>query len=403
MMALVDVLDYFPKDHPERKTLIDMVKNLSSSLIKVRDNESKLWYQVLDKGDKKGNYLEASGSLMYIYSFAKGANKGYLNKKYLYFASESFQAVTKYFLIIDKNGIVNLDKVVSVSGLGGNPYRNGSFEYYISEPIRLNDFKGYGPLILAALELERSGKLKAYNPEKKKIVGLDSYYNNEFKEGKRFHYIWGDEAFSGFSELGNTIKNLGAEITELQNPPTESELNNFSIYVIVDPDTPNETPNPHYIEKKERQVIVNWVKRGGVLVLMANDSGNCEFKNLNLLAENFGIHFNEVSENRVIGKNFDQGKLDQFPHHPIFEGISKIYLKEISSLKLSKKAIPLLKKDGKIIMACSNYGKGFIFAVGDPWLYNEYFDNRKLPTGFKNFKAGKNLFDWLLKKSGHYN
>jgi unsaturated rhamnogalacturonyl hydrolase len=154
MMALVDVLDYFPKDNSKRNKLIEIVKNLSESLLKFRDKDKKLWYQVIDKGNRKGNYIEASASTMFIYAFAKGANNGYLDKKYFNIAKESFDAVQKYLIITDKEGIISLNDVVSVSGLGGKPYRDGSFEYYISEPKRVNDFKGYGPLILAAIELE---------------------------------------------------------------------------------------------------------------------------------------------------------------------------------------------------------------------------------------------------------
>ncbi len=155
MMALVDVLDYYPNDNAKRSELINILKNLSESLLKFRDNNKKLWYQVIDKGNRKGNYIEASASTMFIYAFAKGANKGYLDKKYFKIARESFDAVQKYLITTDEEGTIYLNDVVSVSGLGGKPYRDGSFEYYISEPKRVNDFKGYGPLILAAIELEK--------------------------------------------------------------------------------------------------------------------------------------------------------------------------------------------------------------------------------------------------------
>ena len=89
---------------------------------------------------------------------------------------------------------------------------------------------------------------------------------------------------------------------------------------------------------------------------------------------------------------------DDFPLHPVFKNVNKIYLKEISTLSLSRKAKPVLINGKDVIMASVKYGKGFVFAVGDPWFYNEYFDNRKLPAGFENFKAAKNLFKWLLKK-----
>ena len=153
MMALVDVLDSFPVNHPKRNDLIKIFQDLASSLLKYRDAESKLWYQLVDQGSREGNYIETSSSLMFIYSYAKGANKGYLDKKYFDLAKESFNSLYNKFVSKDKDGHLLLNNTVSVGGLGGNPYRDGTFEYYISEPVRVNDFKGYGPLLLSAIEL----------------------------------------------------------------------------------------------------------------------------------------------------------------------------------------------------------------------------------------------------------
>jgi unsaturated rhamnogalacturonyl hydrolase len=132
---------------------------------------------------------------------------------------------------------------------------------------------------------------------------------------------------------------------------------------------------------------------------MANDSGNCEFTNFNKLAGKFGIQFNEDRNNLVEGKKFEMGKFDNFPAHPLFNGVNKIYIKEISSLNLAGNAKPILERDGKIFMAGSKFGKGFVFAIGDPWLYNEYFDNRKLTSDFENYLAANNLVKWLLEKA----
>jgi unsaturated rhamnogalacturonyl hydrolase len=239
---------------------------------------------------------------------------------------------------------------------------------------------------------------------KGKVVGLDNFYNDEWeknKEGKevRFHYIWEDENNSGYSKLGGIIKNFGAEITELHEAPTMSDLNKFSIYMIVDPDTTTENPHPNYIEKSAIENIVKWVKDGGVLVLFANDKGNCEFNHLNNLSENFGIHFNGDSRNDVKDDNYALGKFDHLPDHPIFKDVKQIYLKEISTLKIKSPAKSVLTDKGDVIMASSKIGKGFVFAVGDPWIYNEYIDNHKLPKDYQNYKAAENLFSWLLSKA----
>jgi len=155
MMAMVDVLDYFPESHPGRATIQNMFKDLSKTLLNYRDTKTKLWYQVIDKGNRDGNFIETSSSLMFIYSFARGVNKGILSSDYLQIAEASFDAVYENYVTRDDSGILYLQNTVSVGGLGGNPYRDGSFEYYISEPIRINDFKGYGPLMLAAIELKK--------------------------------------------------------------------------------------------------------------------------------------------------------------------------------------------------------------------------------------------------------
>ena len=398
LMALVDVLDYFPQNHPKRNELIRIFRELSSSLINYRDPNLNLWYQVVDKGRDEGNYIETSCSLMFIYAFANGSNNGYLDGNYYKIAEESFKSLQNNF-ITDKNGVLSLTNICAGAGLGGSPYRDGSYNYYIHELKRINDFKGYGPLLLASIELEK-GNLDKFKNRK---VGLDYFYNNEYKNSKRYHYIWEDNENSGFSELGKIIKRFGANIDSIPTAPSLNLLKKYNIYVIVDPDTPGETAKPNYIEEGAVKDITRWVKKGGILVLLANDSANCEFTHLNKLAEEFGIHFNEDSENRVSGKNYDVGMFDGLPDHPIFKDIKKIFLKEISTIKLSKNALPVLKQRGKVFMAASQNGKGFVFAVGDPWLYNEYIDNRKLPEDFDNFRAAENLFGWLLSKTININ
>ena len=259
------------------------------------------------------------------------------------------------------------------------------------------------------LNLPLISYLKNYNSisyiGKNKVVGLDYYFNNEWKEDKdgkkiRYHYIWEDkDPNSGYSKLGDVITHLDAGLSELTDAPTKGSLDKLSIYIIVDPDTKKENPNPNYIDSSSIKAIVNWVKKGGVLALFGNDKGNAEFEHLNNLAENFGIHFNEVSRNRVVDDKYDMGKFDNLPEHPIFKDVKKIYLKEISTLSLKEPAEPVLTDSGYVIMASAKFGKGFVFAVGDPWLYNEYIDNHKLPIGFENYKAAENLFKWLLGKA----
>ena len=127
-----------------------------------------------------------------------------------------------------------------------------------------------------------------------KTVLLDYYFNNEYKKndsGKivRFHYTWEDTNDSGFSLFGDICKKTGASIQHLSTAPTRKNLNKASVYIIVDPDTERETTKPNYISDKHAATIYQWVKSGGVLLLLMNDSSKADFKHTNLLATKFGI------------------------------------------------------------------------------------------------------------------
>ena len=153
-MALVDVLDYVPAENAGHQRLVGYLNSLAEALVNYQD-ESGLWYQVTNYGNKDGNYLEASGSSMFCYALAKGANKNYLDKKYMLAAEKAFDGITSKLIKIDEDGEIHLTQVCAVAGLGGDPYRDGSVEYYINEKKKDNDPKGTGPFILAALELNK--------------------------------------------------------------------------------------------------------------------------------------------------------------------------------------------------------------------------------------------------------
>lgn len=157
LMAVIDVLDYLPEDHNGRNDLLSIIKELSAAVIRVQD-ESGMWWQVTDAGSRSGNYLETSGSAMFAYSLLKSVRKGYLDASFVSPAEKAIEEIKKRYLTEDENGSLHLGGICSVAGLGGNPYRDGSFRYYISEPIRVDDFKGVGPFILACTEEELSRK-----------------------------------------------------------------------------------------------------------------------------------------------------------------------------------------------------------------------------------------------------
>ncbi|WP_294231197.1 glycoside hydrolase family 88 protein [uncultured Chryseobacterium sp.] len=154
-MAMVDVLDYLPKNHPGRARLITYLRDYADAVIKVQDKDNGLWYQVLDKPLEKGNYTEATASAMFVYTMIKSVNKGYLPKSYKAYAQKGYDGIIKNLITVDPDGVVNLNKCCAVAGLGGKPYRDGSYEYYVNEEIRSNDAKGTGPFILASLEFEK--------------------------------------------------------------------------------------------------------------------------------------------------------------------------------------------------------------------------------------------------------
>ena len=231
------------------------------------------------------------------------------------------------------------------------------------------------------------------------VVGLDNWFNRETnaKTGQPFHYLWTDTEWSGYSRWGEIFTSRGAKITTIEKPLT-SVLKNVDVYIIVDPDTTTESRTPNYITPDDVKAIKKWVKKGGVLAVLANDAPNCEFTHLNRLMKNFGMQFNHVTLHPVTGTEFEMGASTVFEDHPVFKGVSKIYIKEVSDISLSRNARPLLKENGKVLIAEASCGKGYVFAIGDPWIYNEYIDHDRLPSGFENRKAAENLTDFLLGK-----
>jgi unsaturated rhamnogalacturonyl hydrolase len=229
------------------------------------------------------------------------------------------------------------------------------------------------------------------------VVGLDNWFNNEsdIRTGNPFHYLWTDTSLSGYSGWGDIFRARGASISTIGKPDSET-LNKIDIYIIVDPDTTTEASAPNYIDPEDIKAIRQWVEDGGVLAVLGNDAPNCEFTHLNMLMKQFGMSFNHVTLHRVNGTDFDMGACSDLPDNSLFKGVTKIYIKEISDINLSGNAKPLLTEKGKVLMAENKYGKGYVFAVGDPWIYNEYIDHDRLPDSFNNRKAAENLTDLLL-------
>ena len=398
-MALVDVLEVFPANHPARAQLVQILNRYAAAIVKVQDKTSGVWWDILDMPGKEKNYVEASASSMFVYALAKGVRLNLLAPSYVSAARKGYDGIIRNF-IKDENGQTNLYGTVSVSGLGGTPYRDGSYDYYMSEKVVVNDPKGVGAFLLASNEIEMLPTLVA---GKGKTALLDYYFNHETRmDGNkpvRFHYIWEEDDNNGYSLLGHVFHRYGMKTASLEAAPTAQNLKGASVYIIVDPDTTSENKQPNYIMPKDIEAIYNWVKGGGVLLLLGNDSPNVEFTHFNQLAERFGIHFNHDSKNRVIGSQYEMGAINT-AGNPLFRTAQKVYIKEYSSQQLAPPAKAVLSDGKTVVVSVAKVGKGSVFAVGDPWFYNEYTDGRKLPNTFDNYKAAEDLVKWAIAQIG---
>jgi unsaturated rhamnogalacturonyl hydrolase len=398
-VALVDALEYFPRNHPGRDSLIQIVQRFAAAIVKVQDPASGVWLDILDAPTAPKNYKEASASSMFVTTLFKAVRNGYISNQYLAAAKKGYAGLVNNF-IKEEDGQVNLYGTVSVSGLGGNPYRDGSLDYYFGEKVVVNDAKGIGAFLQASVESEMAALPK---PGLGKNVILDAYYNNEVKKNvlgynTRWHYDWDEQSNNGFRFLGNVFEQQGATISVLDQAPTKKALGNKSIYLIVDPDNVRDNPTPNYMQAAQADLIANWVKEGGVLMLMANDSNNCDLVHFNILASKFGIQFTNNSVNMVKGTAFEMGAIFPTPNTNVFRPSLKMYLKEVSALQIQAPATSIAHNGTSDVMAIAPYGKGWVMAVGDPWIYNEYVDGRKLPASFENFEGAKTVANWLLNK-----
>ena len=160
MMALVDVLDFIPKTHPRRNELIKILDRLSTAIVKFQDTKSGVWWQVTDKAGKEKNYLESSGTAMFVFALAKALRNKYIPATFNTALQKAYKGMIKEFVKKDANGQYHYMQAVAGAGLGGTPFRDGSYEYYVNEPRRDDDLKAIGPFIQACIEMELLNKSK---------------------------------------------------------------------------------------------------------------------------------------------------------------------------------------------------------------------------------------------------
>lgn len=170
-IALVEVLDYLPKQHPGRQALIDQLNYFLEVLPKWADPQTGMWYQVLDCPGREGNYQEATCSIMFVYAFLKGLRMGYIDDSHRDYILGLYPKFIDRFIRENEDGTISMTDCCAVGGLGGKQMRMGDFAYYLSEPIIENDCKGVGPFIWASLEWEAMHNID-YFPG---VTGLEAF------------------------------------------------------------------------------------------------------------------------------------------------------------------------------------------------------------------------------------
>ena len=400
MMALVDTIPYYPENDPGRARLIAILQRMATAIVRYQDRHTGLWYQVLDRPDAPGNYLEYSASCMFTYALQKSVRLGLLSEDYTQNAQRAWKGILAHLVKTGHNGDLVLGCNVQSIGPRGTPYRNGSRRHYESSPVVNSDPKDAGAFLLAASEMQLASQATLAHG---KTVLLDAWFNSQKRRSaagqmEYFHYKWNDESNSGYSLLGHMFKSHGAALDTLYVEPTLSHLRRAKYYIIVSPDSHTWNPHPHHMTREDAVQIAAWVKKGGVLVLFANDPANADLTHLNLLADRFGIHFDPVLNHHIVHERFEPGYIHTKAGGPIFSNSYSLYMKDTCGLTLKSPAKPLLTDGSGPVIAMAPYGQGTVVAVVDPWLYNEYTDRRKLKPVSQNFEAGKEFVLWLLRQ-----
>jgi unsaturated rhamnogalacturonyl hydrolase len=400
MMALVDTLDYYPEGDPGRTRLIGFLRQTAAAVARYQDQKSGLWYTMMNKPGEKGNYFESSSACMFVYALARGVRHGYLPTSYLANAKRGYKGILDHFIQTGSGDDVSLTGTVKASGLGGEPYRDGTYAYYIGEKVITNDAKGVGAFLMASSEME-------YVPDSTFARGgtvvIDGWFNSQqrtdaFGKPVVFHYKWNTWDAPGYSLFGHLFSEFGAQTKELDTKPTLGDLKGADVYVIASPDNLDKNPQAHFATRGDAEEIAEYLESGGVLVIMENDTSFADLDHFNKISDQFGIHFNSVLRKHVIGTNWEQGKVVIDGDGPIFLHPHTIYVKDVSTITVSKPARSVLEENGDIFMATAKYGKGTVIAMTDPWLYNEYTDGRKLPALYDNYATGKEFVRWILKQ-----
>jgi unsaturated rhamnogalacturonyl hydrolase len=377
MMALVDTLPYYPENDPGRAKLLAILNQNAAALVRHQDPKSGLWHETVNQPGAPGNSLAYSASRMFVYAFQKGVRLGYLPERYSQNAARVWQKILSQGVHTDSDGTVTLTPS--------------------------DDAISTGAFMLAASEMEMAPQATLARGE---TVVVDAWFNSQQRtnaagQKEYFHYKWSDYSNSGFSLLGQIFQSHGAKLAMLTEAPTLVRLRGAQIYFIVSPDIPKWNPNPNPVRPEDAEQVAEWVKQGGVLVLMENDPANANIEGLNLIANKFGLHFDNVLKHHVVEPNYAPGFIPVAGDGPIFHHPHTVYMKDTCGISVKAPATPVFSDKQGIVIASAKYGKGMAVAVIDPWLYNEYTDHRKLHPVQQNFAAGREFALWLIRQTQH--
>jgi unsaturated rhamnogalacturonyl hydrolase len=381
--ALVDSLEYYPRNDRGRAQLVAILNRIASAAEKQFDS----------RGTSSTHTTPSPfAARLYVYALLKGVRLGFLPARFTPVAESAWKAIVKDCIHVNASGAISL-------GPGSND--NPVHETLQQAATGSSQDAGTGALLLAATEIDLA---PTATEARGQTVMVDSWYNSQQRKNaagnmEYFHYKWSDISDSGYSLLGHMFQSHGASLETLISAPTRDKLGKTQVYIIVSPDIPIKNPNPKYMTEQDAAEIAAWVHDGGVLILMENDPPNADITHLNLLADRFGIQFDDVLRHHIIGEQVQDGRIPVAASGPVFREAHTFYMKDTCAISIRGSATALLRDRGDIVMASARYGRGTVFAAVDPWLYNEYTDGRKNPQiygQFDNFAGGKELVRWLL-------
>lgn len=387
MVALVDSLPYYPQNDSNRPALLEKLQRIAASLIRYQDKKTGLWHEELDKPGQQGSYVASSTACMFVYALQKGVRLGYLPQQDSAKATQAWQGILSHFVRSDASGIVTILGSDEAKVTDGNASVND------------NDPAATGAFLLAGTEMEIAPTAGLAHGE---AVLLDAWFNSQKRENaagqqEYFHYKWDDYSNTGYSLLGHIFASYGASLNTLYEAPTLARLKGAQYYIIASPDIPSKNPSPHYMQPEDAAQVAEWVKQGGVLILMENDPANADINHLDQLADRVGVHFNNVLSHNVLGDQVSSGQIATRGDGAIFHHPHTLYMKDTCTISPSSTAVSLINDRGDTLIATNRYGKGMVVAVADPWLYNEYTDGRKVQPQQDNYAAGKEFVRWLLQ------